>query len=150
MRRSSGLYFTRLEPLWLEDGSASFGQAELEAITRSASQGKLYEACYMHLDEELRDTDAQTASTNHVGNANKLDTFGHLHCHSAHLLSHAKVCHKAYGFVGEAGIGISFDDPPSTTAASSGEQTRLRRTQGEAAEDAGWGPRPQWLIPSGP
>lgn len=106
-RRTTGDYFTRMEELWGE-GDLVFGQEHFDAITRSEAQGKLYVACYKYLDQDIRGNDNRSATTNQRGNHIKLDTFGSAHCHSAHLLSHAPVCHKAYGFVGEAAIGKRF------------------------------------------
>ena len=134
--RNAGLYFTSMEDLWGNDDLLEFGQANFDAIIRTTAQGKLYEACYTHLDQEIRGADARSATTNQRGNAIRLDTFGNTYCQSAHLLSHAALCHKAYGFLAEAAIGMSFGQPTATGRRTrSGRRIRNVARLGASPED---------------
>lgn len=74
--RAAGLYFTRMEELWVTNGVDSFDQPDLDAITRTNDQGKLYEACYSHLNLEMMRGGARSATTNQQDNNIKLDAFG--------------------------------------------------------------------------
>ena len=112
-RRMCGQYFTSMEDLWGVN-AVEFGQVDFDRIARRTAQGRLYEACYTHLDQNIRGAGCLSASTNHRDNAIKLDMFGNSSCESAHLFSHDKSCHKAYGFVAEAAIGIYFDQLTAT------------------------------------
>ena len=114
------LYFARMEDLWGHDDLLEFGQANFDAI--QLHRESCTKHVTLHLDQEIRGADARSATTNQRGNAIRLDTFGNTHCQSAHLLSHAALCHKAYGFLAEAAIGMSFGQPTAT-----GSRTRSGR-----------------------
>ncbi|KAL3918678.1 MAG: hypothetical protein SGILL_004123 [Bacillariaceae sp.] len=123
-----------MEELWVNDAAAPFCQADLNAITRTDAQGTLYEACYKYLDLEMKGG-ARSATTNRLGNDIRMDAFGNPNSESAHLLSHAEICHKAYGFVGEAAVGKSFDAQPTTDATTQIGSKRKRNPPQRYGDD---------------
>jgi hypothetical protein len=103
--RLCGKYFGHMEDVW---GSSQYrldGQ-EFALIQRTQAQGALYRSCYRHLHHDIRDPDWTSGTANQQGNEFRMDPVGNLNAESAHLLSHAKVCHRAYSFLAEAAIGI--------------------------------------------
>ena len=107
--RVDGKHWTPLESLWTA-ADHEISTHEFDVIRREEGQGMLYRNCYEHVDQKMSNG-SQSGSTNQVGNAEKVDAFGNLAgTQAAHLLSHAQVCHKAFGFLGEAAVGKYFED----------------------------------------
>mmetsp|Transcript_25633 Transcript_25633/g.70722 ORF Transcript_25633/g.70722 Transcript_25633/m.70722 type:complete len:421 (+) Transcript_25633:94-1356(+) len=109
LQRMLGNHFTHMEDVW---GSKRYRVVvqDFSNITRTKSQGALYQSCYAHIENDIRDPDWTSGTANQRGNSEKVDPVGNLGGQSAHLLSHAKVCHRAYPFLAQAAIGINVQD----------------------------------------
>jgi hypothetical protein len=83
-------------------------------IKRTTSQGALYQSCYKHIEDKIRDPDHSSGTANQIRNAEKVDPLGNMDGQVAHLLSHAPVCYRAYPFLAEAAIGIKIEKPSPT------------------------------------
>lgn len=104
-----GEHFAHMEDVW---GSARYRVVaqDFSMITRTRSQGALYHSCYAQIKNDIRDPDWTSGTVNQRGNTEKVDPVGNLGGQSAHLLSHAKVCHRAYPFLAQAAIGVNIQD----------------------------------------
>ena len=111
VRRLRGKHFSHMEHVW---GESTYRLAtpalDFDNITRNPAQGGLYQSCYRHISNEIRDPDWTSGTANHTGNTEKIDPVGNLGGQTAHLLSHTKICHRAYPFLAEAAIGIKIED----------------------------------------
>lgn len=102
--QSSGRYWSKMEDIW-DSAAGPIVAADFAVITRTAGQGLLYGSCYGFLHKNIRASDAPSSTANHDNNLLKLDACGNSEAEAAHLICHAKVCHKAYGFLAEAAVG---------------------------------------------
>lgn len=107
-RRSVGQHFTFMESVW-GCGDVEIKTSDFDAIKRKKEQGLLLKTCYENLSSGIRNPDHSSGTANHSKNVLKLDCFGNMDAEAAHLLSHAEVCHKAFGFLGEAAVGVDVD-----------------------------------------
>lgn len=126
--RNRGQFFTPMERIW-GTMPVSISAQDFEVIRRNPEQGKVYELCYKFIDDDSLEVGAGSRSgkTNTVDNMAKIDAYGNYGCESAHLFSPAEICHKAFGFLGEACVGMRVEVLPST---SSGRQRKKRRKLG--------------------
>ena len=108
--RGTGEHFAHMEDVWGTTESSRLSHQDFLDIKRSSEQGQLYASCYRYIDNEIRDPDWTSGTANQRGNSEKVDPVGNLGGQSAHLLSHAKVCHRGYPFLAEAAIGIRIED----------------------------------------
>lgn len=125
--RVNGKHWTPLESLWTV-ADHEISADDFDAICREEGQGALYSNCYEHVDKKMS-IGSRSGSTNQIGNVHKVDAFGNLAgTQAAHLLSHAEVCHKAFGFLGQAAVGKYFDDKTcSLLPVSSAPKTKRRK-----------------------
>lgn len=100
--------WTTLESLWATVDHP-ISAADFSVIGRNKGQGALYSNCYEHVDKKMS-KGSRSGSTNQIANNERIDAFGNVSTQAAHLLSHAQVCHKAFGFLGEAAVGMYFED----------------------------------------
>ena len=108
-QRLRGKHFAHMEDVWSSERCRVVAQ-DFSSIKRTRSQGALYRSCYRYIDNEIRDPDWTSGTANQQGNSEKVDPLGNLGGQSAHLLSHAKVCHRAYSFLAEGAVGINIDE----------------------------------------
>eukprot|EP00523_Entomoneis_sp_CCMP467_P023321 CAMPEP_0168831960 /NCGR_PEP_ID=MMETSP0727-20121128/2309_1 /TAXON_ID=265536 /ORGANISM="Amphiprora sp., Strain CCMP467" /LENGTH=461 /DNA_ID=CAMNT_0008885225 /DNA_START=21 /DNA_END=1406 /DNA_ORIENTATION=- len=109
-RRGAGVYFSFMEDVWDNTATAPFNAADFESIRRSQSQGFVYQLCSKFIDTHEMAKGSRSATTNTNDNNLRIDAYGSSDCPSAHLLSHAEVCHKAFGILAEACVGKKVDD----------------------------------------
>ena len=110
--RSIGQYFTFMESVWGsgDDAYVEIKAGDFDSIKRKKEQGLLFlKTCYENLSSGIRNPDHSSGTANHSKNVLKLDCFGNMDAEAAHLLSHAQVGHKAFGFLGEAAVGVDVD-----------------------------------------
>jgi hypothetical protein len=110
IQRTRGKHFAHMEDVWSSERCRVVPQ-DFSNIKRTKCQGALYQSCYKHIANEIRDPDSTSGTANQKGNVEKLDPLGNLgSVQAAHLLSHAPVCHRAYTFLAEAAVGINIQD----------------------------------------
>ena len=66
-------------------------------------------------------------STNQTGNVRKLDCFGRTLSEATHLLPHADVFHKAFGFLVEAAVGMYFTEEKRNVFKFNPPKTKRRK-----------------------
>ena len=108
-QRTQGKHFAHMEDVWGSERCRVVAQ-DFSNIKRTRSQGALYQSCYRHIENEIRDPDWTSGTANQHGNSEKVDPVGNLGGQSAHLLSHAKVCHRAYPFLAEGAVGSNIEN----------------------------------------
>ena len=107
--RGAGTYFTFMESVWDADSFITIAANDFDVIKRTNDQGRLYKTCYENLKSGIRNPDYSSGTANHKNNRLKLDCFGNTDAEAAHLLSHAETCHKAFGYLGEAAVGVNVE-----------------------------------------
>lgn len=109
--RQKGKHFNSMADVWGVAGHRLV-PGDFSSIQRTRAQGAMYASCLDHIGEEIGDpADRTSAGTaNQQGNNEKVDPVGNLGAQSAHLLSRAKVGHRAYPFLAEAAIGVRMED----------------------------------------
>ena len=105
--RGDGTFFSDLEDLWEPVATPVVDNEWYQEIVRSPTQGRrLYPETVE--DQNLNFPMAPSATsdaTNTIQSNTNYDCFRNNKAQKAHLISDAKLCHKAYGFVAAAATG---------------------------------------------
>lgn len=105
--RADGAFFSNMEDLWAPM-STPIDAAWYSGIVRTCAQG---EALYPETinDDNLKHPMAPPSATSDLTNTNqrttRFDMFRNQGAEKAHLLSNARLCHKAYGYTAEGATG---------------------------------------------
>jgi hypothetical protein len=109
--RITGEFFTPLEFVWSMHGE-TIEDGWYNSMLRSPEQGRrLYEATVSNENlEHPMSPSCPSSKTNTNQREERFDMFENYTADTAHLISDAPACHKAYGFIAEAATGKQMID----------------------------------------
>ena len=105
--RGDGTFFSDLEDLWEPVATPVFDNDWYQAIVRTPTQGRrLYPETVQDQNLDLPMAPSTTSDATNTNQRNtSYDCFRNNKVQKTHLVSDAKLCHKAYGYVAAAATG---------------------------------------------